>query len=88
MILENVTCNPFKHKKDYIILIVAVSSENPLNDKGLIHISVFVYRSRSILILCNWPDVLCTLLCGSHIKRKDLTTCILHSWVESGLQRG
>ena len=38
MILKNITCNPFKHKNDYIILIVAISSDNPLNDKGLIHI--------------------------------------------------
>ena len=28
--------------------------------------------------LRNWPEALCTLLCGSIIKRKDLTTFILH----------
>ena len=26
----------------------------------------------------NWPEALCTMLCGSDIKRKDLTTFILH----------
>ena len=56
--------------------VVAISFGESIKWQGLYtYFSVCMSQPFNI---CNWPKALCTLLCGSRIKRQYLPTCILH----------
>ena len=88
IVLKNITFDPLKHS--YIILIVAISLGESIEWQGLntyfsvcLSSSIFLRGMLQPFNIRNWLEALCTLLCGSIIKRKDLTTFILHflGWI-------